>query len=1017
MICYKILSEPMKIMNISSPLRTLPQLLAPLVALVCALPLTHAKVGEQENWYLANEWSIKDEYVENYWWSSPVRDVATYKDDSGVEKLYVLFAKGYIKIYDLGGNVLASKNINTPKGSSIDISKDGLIYYHNGGSFVECLDQDLNMIWQKGFTSSDLDGIQMQLRGLSITSENRLFVTHSSGIYGAATDQAFVLELNASNGTIINKFGSYGDAPSQLRHITGIASLPNGNLIIKDTDYDIHSAYLHLFSSDGSYINRVATDIQWSSWYDIEHSPIVRSDDSIWDSNVLLDSELQTISPKLSLVNLGNEDQQNPMVLCTSNSNDLICLSLSEKKRVFQLWKRVYRTKGLPTPNIVPQPFVRSVTQRPGTNILDIDFEIIDLDDTTATVGILATPTFKSGIDEWGTYQDNSGKEFNDLTKLIVPSSLTDGTDALIGQPIATNQVHRVSWYVKGDWNELTGDLKVGVFAQDARRSMPVDLHFLKIPTEDGNLTISRSPLKDSDMLNYFQYLLSIGDSRVKLENGKILNSNNESFVESIVYDFAATFGVTKLGRDFFMNDLGYQWATIPELSIARDAATPGTTNKWDATNQVKPRNLPKQVNEYGFDTGNHGTRAWWVIKDNELNILKFSIQHAFVDEMKLNQSNSKLGRSLTISNTDQIIVGTGGGNIGPQHFNPQSSSDDSYSFSQSTISTNDNSPFGFGVSRTIGSGDSEISKAISEDGGTLAVGSYAENAVYLFEFSSSNNKLEQRARITSSNSEQDESFGVTVALNNNILAIGAPTNNANGYESSGAVYVFRINEDFTYTQLAKLSNPTGEPNDQFGFAIAVSNEIIAIGANDYQRMLYHGDHGVFLYKVEGDSVRQTQFITPPGGNYSGLDHFGNSIAIENSLLFVGSHWGQTVSIFTLSSDGNAEFLKNIKTPNPTEEGFFGTSIAASGEIVVIGAPGEYSDFSIRDGVAYVYRVRSDGRTTLLDRLSHPVSQQLSGFGSAVSINNSKILVGAPGFDLSDAEPNVGSVVLFNSSN
>ena len=117
------------------------------------------------------------------------------------------------------------------------------------------------------------------------------------------------------------------------------------------------------------------------------------------------------------------------------------------------------------------------------------------------------------------------------LTKLIVPSSLTDGTDALIGQPIATNQVHRVSWYVKGDWSELTGDLKVGVFAQDARRSMPVDLHFLKIPTEDGNLTISRSPLKDSDMLNYFQYLLSVGDPRVSLNDSKIVDSSGITLV------------------------------------------------------------------------------------------------------------------------------------------------------------------------------------------------------------------------------------------------------------------------------------------------------------------------------------------------------------------------------------------------------------------------------------------------------------------------------------------------------
>ena len=70
------------------------------------------------------------------------------------------------------------------------------------------------------------------------------------------------------------------------------------------------------------------------------------------------------------------------------------------------------------------------------------------------------------------------------------------------------------------------------------------------------------------------------------------------------------------------MADLGYRWASIAEVSIAREAATPGTVNSWIATNQVKPRNLPGRVNEYGFDTGSSG---WWVVKESSLDIPVFT--------------------------------------------------------------------------------------------------------------------------------------------------------------------------------------------------------------------------------------------------------------------------------------------------------------------------------------------------------------------------------------------------------
>jgi hypothetical protein len=70
----------------------------------------------------------------------------------------------------------------------------------------------------------------------------------------------------------------------------------------------------------------------------------------------------------------------------------------------------------------------------------------------------------------------------------------------------------------------------------------------------------------------------------------------------------------SSFGRDYFMQKLGYRFATPAEVTKAREAATPGGVNNWPASNQVKPRNLPGKVNEYGFDV--YTTSGYWVIKE-----------------------------------------------------------------------------------------------------------------------------------------------------------------------------------------------------------------------------------------------------------------------------------------------------------------------------------------------------------------------------------------------------------------
>ena len=289
------------------------------------------------------------------------------------------------------------------------------------------------------------------------------------------------------------------------------------------------------------------------------------------------------------------DESGNPITYISSISNSARTLftpnvDLIESKEssagYLRLWKRAYRTKGLPQRNVIPQPRIHKVAQRSGTNVLDLDFEIIDSDDTNATVGIMA-------------YAENAR---------VVPQAWTDGTGSKIGTPIATNEVHRVSWDVKQDWNTSTGTLKFEILCQDGRTYKPVDIHFLTLPLADGNLTISRSPIKDADIENYLKYLVATGSNEVAYENSTITDGNGTIYLSSSKQ-------ATAQGKSLFMTKLGHRWATATEVNNAKVAATPGTTNVWAASRQVSPRNLPLNVNEYGFDTGNHGTRAWWVVK------------------------------------------------------------------------------------------------------------------------------------------------------------------------------------------------------------------------------------------------------------------------------------------------------------------------------------------------------------------------------------------------------------------
>jgi len=528
----------------------------------CLLGCLTGHAYEQDNWYLAWEIPVNAPYGVETW----------ENNNTGVEQIYLCngtSSASKISVYDLNGSLSRNIQIANTRNSAVDlvIDENGTLFISERYS-VTCISNDGTFQWRTGKGAS----ISNAGASGSLEGEFNQDPPHGVGV-GILDNNLYVtdyynhrVQVLDVNGTYKGQFSSHGTAPGTIQHPMDL-DVMNDKIIVASRMTD----YLNVFAADGSFLNR----FQIADNHNSHHVSVFH--DTFVYRGKLYSQSVETITQGTAL------SYSEHRRYAFTNSGDLV----ESGNNLLRLWKRAYRTKGLPQRNVIPQPAIRKVAQRNGTNVLDLDFEIIDSDDSNATVGIIA-------------YCGNDK---------VVPSTWVDGTGSKIGTPIATNQVHRVSWDVKQDWNTSTGTIKFEILCQDGRTNKPVDIHFLTLPLADGNLTISRSPILDADMANYFRYLVAIGSNELVMNSlGGISKANGDLILRPD--------GIVNLtGKDFFMNKLGYRWATTTEIANAKDAATPGTINSWTPSNQVKPRNLPQTVNEYGFDTGTHA-RSYWVVKE-----------------------------------------------------------------------------------------------------------------------------------------------------------------------------------------------------------------------------------------------------------------------------------------------------------------------------------------------------------------------------------------------------------------
>jgi len=155
-----------------------------------------------------------------------------------------------------------------------------------------------------------------------------------------------------------------------------------------------------------------------------------------------------------------------------------------------------------------------------------------------------------------------------------------------------------------------------------------------------------------------------------------------------------------------------------------------------------------------------------------------------------------------------------------------------------------------------------------------------------------------------------------------------------------------------------------------------------------------------------------------PGQNLTENDQFATSVEVDGDYVVIGTPGDNnrkgSVSIFSRNQGGtNAWGLViqlNVLDGNNNDD--FGSSIAISGQYVIIGAPGN-DDSGTDAGSAYIYACNQGGNDHwgLVTTLLPEATTDRSKFGSAVAISGDNAVVGAPNDD--DNDTDAGAIYIY----
>ncbi len=202
---------------------------------------------------------------------------------------------------------------------------------------------------------------------------------------------------------------------------------------------------------------------------------------------------------------------------------------------------------------------------------------------------------------------------------------------------------------------------------------------------------------------------------------------------------------------------------------------------------------------------------------------------------------------------------------------------------------------------------------SVSVSGRTVLVGAHGESSVAegsgaAYVFVEGMGGWSEQAYLKASNAGEQDGFGRAVSLSGDTAVVGAigESSDAAGIDgdgsndslsASGAAYVF-VRTGTLWSEQAYLKASSPGIGDQFGGAVSISGDVVVVGAayEDSSARGVDGDQSddsldlagaAYVYLREGSAWRQWAYLK--ASNTGEYDNFGSSVAVSGGLLVVGA--------------------------------------------------------------------------------------------------------------------------------
>lgn len=223
------------------------------------------------------------------------------------------------------------------------------------------------------------------------------------------------------------------------------------------------------------------------------------------------------------------------------------------------------------------------------------------------------------------------------------------------------------------------------------------------------------------------------------------------------------------------------------------------------------------------------------------------------------------------------------------------------------------------------------------------------------------------------------DQFGRSVDMSENYMIVGANFSEEGG-TNRGAAYIYNKGKDGTWVFQQKITAETPLDGDQFGRAVAISENFALVCSSNVNR--------VEVFIRSGSTWTKSDELIEIVG------YFGQTLDIDGDYCIIGDYLNHDVYFYKYNGTDEWTYDGSI---TKADGSFHGESVSIKGNYAVVGAPlHKHNGTETASGAVYIYQrsALSWNEANFLETESPAVNDY---FGWSVSISDDSIVVGALG--------------------